>query len=263
MTVLCAAGRGPVAAPFRFRIPRRQQHELGREGSHERVDSVRVTASSPDAGLVVPDQPTRNPAELLDQLPGPEQQILRLPRRDHHSRREPAMRRGDHQHRQQLRCPVLERDLLRREPQIALRRVPRRPRDPIRGIETLLLGPQPLHVVTEPPDRARPPDPLREHRRRHRRRLQQQRTHPRLERRERRRRRCPLIVRRRFRVHRLDDRGPRDPQPLSNMRLRHALAGQPPDQRPVLQSDHSPIVECSLFKRRYCPVFERRRQRPS
>ncbi|WP_212743158.1 substrate-binding domain-containing protein, partial [Microbacterium sp. 2FI] len=25
------------------------------------------------------------------------------------------------------------------------------------------------------------------------------------------------------------------------------LRSQPPDQRPVLQSDHSPIVECSLF----------------
>ncbi|WP_344444617.1 hypothetical protein, partial [Herbiconiux moechotypicola] len=29
--------------------------------------------------------------------------------------------------------------------------------------------------------------------------------------------------------------------------LRHTLRRQPPDQRPILQSDHSPIVECSLF----------------
>ncbi|WP_291045729.1 hypothetical protein, partial [Herbiconiux sp.] len=28
---------------------------------------------------------------------------------------------------------------------------------------------------------------------------------------------------------------------------RHALCRQPPDQRPIFQSDHSPIVECSLF----------------
>ena len=49
------------------------------------------------------------------------------------------------------------------------------------------------------------------------------------------------------RAHRLDHRRPRDPQPLGDPRLRHPLRSQPPDQRPVLQSDHSPIVECSLF----------------
>ena len=64
---------------------------------------------------------------------------------------------------------------------------------------------------------------------------------------ERRRSRRPLIPRRRVQVHRLHDRCPRDPQPLGDPRLRHALRSQPPDQRPVLQSDHTPIVECSLF----------------
>ena len=48
-------------------------------------------------------------------------------------------------------------------------------------------------------------------------------------------------------VHRLDHRGPRDPQPLRDPCLRHALRSKPPDQRPVFQSDHSPIVECSPF----------------
>ena len=62
------------------------------------------------------------------------------------------------------------------------------------------------------------------------------------------------------RGHRLDHRVPRDPQPLSDPRLRHPLRRQPPDQRPVLQSDHTPIVECSLFDRRYCSVFDRHRQ---
>lgn len=42
--------------------------------------------------------------------------------------------------------------------------------------------------------------------------------------------------------HRLDHRRPRDPQPCCDLRLRNALAGKPTDQRPVLQSDHSPIV---------------------
>ena len=34
-------------------------------------------AAAADAGLVVPDQPARHPPELLDQLPRPEQQVLR------------------------------------------------------------------------------------------------------------------------------------------------------------------------------------------
>ncbi len=72
-------------------------------------------------------------------------------------------------------------------------------------------------------------------------------------RRERVRPRGPLIPRRRPRGHRLDDHGPRDPQPRSDPRLRQALRSKPPDQRPILQSNHSPIVECSLFKRRRQP----------
>ena len=69
---------------------------------------------------------------------------------------------------------------------------------------------------------------------------------PGLDRRERRLRRPPHIPRRCLRGHRLDHRGPRDPQPLRGPRLRHPLRRQPPDQRPVLQSDHSPIVECTV-----------------
>ena len=49
------------------------------------VASVPVNAADPfgvplaaaDAGLVVPDQPARDPAELLQQLPHPQQQVLR------------------------------------------------------------------------------------------------------------------------------------------------------------------------------------------
>ena len=55
-----------------------------------------------------------------------------------------------------------------------------------------------------------------------------------------------------------DHRVPRDPQPLSDLRLRHPLRGQPPNQRPVLQSDHTPIVECSLFDRQDCSATKRR-----
>jgi APA family basic amino acid/polyamine antiporter len=56
-----------------------------------------------------------------------------------------------------------------------------------------------------------------------------------------------------------DDLVKRLETPLRDTRLRHTLRSQSPDQRPIFQSDHSPIVECSLFKRRYRPVFKRRR----
>ena len=100
------------------------------------VASVPMNAATPsarrwpaaDAGLVVPDQPPRDPPELLDQLPRPQQQVLGLPGRDHPAGHEPRVRGGDHQHRQQLGRAVLERDLPRREPQVALRRVTRPPR---------------------------------------------------------------------------------------------------------------------------------------
>jgi hypothetical protein len=92
--------------------------------------------------------------------------------------------------------------------------------------------------------------------------LRQQLPHPRLERRERRRDRPALILRRRVRGNRLHHRRPRDPQTRRDLRLRHTLRRKPADRGPVLQSDHSPIVErCSLFKRRHRPVFERCRHR--
>ena len=48
--------------------------------------------------------------------------------------------------------------------------------------------------------------------------------------------------------HRPRHRVARDPQPLSDPRLRHALRGQPPNQRPVLQSDHTPSRRVLTFR---------------
>jgi len=240
----------PVAAlhdPLGLRVPGWQQHERGRQRPHERPDTPGPALSSPDTWLVVPDQPTRNRTQLPDQLPRPQQQILGLAGRDHPPDHEPGVRRHNHQHRQQLGAPVLQRDLLRWEPQITLRCITCRPDQAIGRIDRPMLRAQLLHVLTEPSDRALPPDAFGQHRRGHVRRLGEQGPHPRLDYRERRRPRPPLIPRRRGRVHRLDDRGPRDPQPLRDPRVRHALPSEPPDQRPVLQSDHTPIVECSLF----------------
>lgn len=50
----------------------------GSPGSHERIHTLCMTLSPPDAGLVVPDQPARKPSQTLEQLPGTQQQILRF-----------------------------------------------------------------------------------------------------------------------------------------------------------------------------------------
>src|SRR3546814_11702774 len=62
---------------------------------------------------------------------------------------------------------LLERDLLRREPKITLRRITRIPRQPIRRVDRPELRPQPLHPRPKPRDRPLPADPPRKHRRRH------------------------------------------------------------------------------------------------
>ena len=150
--------------------------------------------------------------------------------------------------------------LLRREPQITLGRIPGLPHDPVRRIPRLVLRPDPGHVVTEPRRRPRRAHPLRQHRRRHVGRVGQQATHPRLDQRKRRLNRSPLVLRWRFRPHRLDHRRPRDAQPPRDRRVRHLLRSEPPDQCPVLHSDHpSDGVGVSTFHRRNCSVFKRRR----
>lgn len=54
-----------------------------------------------------------------------QQQVLGVSGRDHLSDHEPRMRRGDHQDRPQRRGAIFQRDLPRREPQVALRRIAR------------------------------------------------------------------------------------------------------------------------------------------
>jgi hypothetical protein len=245
--------------PLGLRVLRRQQHQPGRQSAHERRDAIGSARPTPDARLVVPQQPTRNPTQLLDQLPRPQQQVLGLAGRQHPGSDEPRVRGGDHQHRQLAR-PVLQRNPLRWEPQITLRRITRLPNQAIRRIDRPMLRAQPLHILPEPADRALPADSLSQHRRRHLRRVPQQSPHPRLEHGERRRSRHPLIPRRRVRVHRLHDRCPRDPQPLGDPRLRHALRSQPPDQRQsskviTLQSSSVHFSPPKLFSSRAPPTF--------
>jgi len=159
----------------------------GGQRAAELGDARSKTAPPADRGLVVPDQAARHSAELFDQQPHAQQQVGGLTGRHHHSGHEPRVSSHDHQHRQQCGGAILERDPFGREPQVALRRITRRPRQPVSRVLGAMLGPQPDDVLAEPRRRTRPADPLGEHRRRHVRELRQQRCHPHLEGRERRR----------------------------------------------------------------------------
>ena len=253
-----------VDPPKPGRDRRQRQHRspvsIGGERAAELGHSSSEATMTTNPGLVVPDQPSRHPPELLDQRPRPQQQIRGLARWQHPTRDESRIRGHHHQHRQQRSGAVLERNLLRREPQIALRSITRIPRQPISWVRAALLRTQTRHVLTEPRRRTRPPNALREHRCRHLRELGQHRTHTFLERCERRRvHRRPLIARWLHRRHRPGHRVTRNPQPFSDLRLGHPLRSQPSNQRPVFQGDHTPIIECSPFDRQNCSEFSRHR----
>jgi hypothetical protein len=222
----------------------------------------RQPVTTPDPGLVVPDQPPRDRADLTgQQRPHPRQQVRRPARGNHHRGDELGERGHHHQHRQQHRRPVIDRDPRLGEPQIALDLLTRVIHDPIGRIGRRIVGADPRHVLPEPGRRPRPAHPLGQHRRRHRRRHLQQPTDPLLERRETGRHRRPRVLRRPRRSHSLRHRVPADPQIPGDLRLRHPLTQmQPADQRPVFQGDHFPIVgRCSQFERHICSVFERHR----
>ena len=88
-------------------------------------------------------------------------------RRQHPPGDEPRVRSNHDQHRQQRGRSVLQRDPLRREPQIALRRVTRLPDQPVSRVRRAIVRPQRAHVVPEPCNRPGPADPFGDHRRRH------------------------------------------------------------------------------------------------
>lgn len=228
----------PLHDTLRFRVVGLEPLQRRGQRAGERTDSVGVSLPTADPGLVVPDQPSRNPPEHLQQHPHPQQQISGVPGRDHPAEHEPGVRRGHHQNRQQRLAAVLERDLLRREPQIALSRVPGQPDQPVRRINWPMLRPQQPHVVAEPADRPSPPNPLRDHRRGHVRRRREQLSHRRLERRERRRHHRPLVPWRPVRRQRPLDSRPADAQVPRDLALRNTVRNQSPNQSPILHRDH-------------------------
>jgi hypothetical protein len=154
------------------------------------------------------------------------------------------VRGGVYQHRQQLGGVVRKRALACREPPITLRRIAGLPEQPLRRIDLARLGSQPLPVLSEPRDRPCPPNTFSDRRRTHMRVIFQQ---------------LPDPVARRGRsssapraAHSAAAHPTRPPSPRSYAkppasglpRLRNPLRNEPEYQRPVLQSDHSPIVEC-------------------
>ena len=228
----------PLDEAFGLRVVRAQLHDLRRQRAGECAHPGSETAAAADAGLVVPDQPAWHPAELLDQLPGPEQQVFGLAGRQHPPGDEPRVRRDDDQHREQRRRAVFQRDPPGREPQVALPGITGGPDQPVGRIGPPVVRPQRADIVAEPGDRPGPAGPLGDHRRRHLRMLGQDRPHPRLERRERRRGGLALVLRRPVRLQRTIDRRPPDPQLPRDLPPRNPVRDKPPDQRPVLHRDH-------------------------
>lgn len=114
----------------------------GGQGADERTDAVGMALAAAEAGLVVPDQPAWDPAELLKQLPRPQQQIFGVSGREDLPDHEPRVRGGDHHDLQQCRGAVLERSSLWGEPQVALRRVAWQPSQPVRTVDLPMLRPQ-------------------------------------------------------------------------------------------------------------------------
>ena len=169
----------------------------------------------------------------------PSHDIRGLARRTHRRGDEPGERRHHHQHRWYL--AATQRDPRRREPQVALRLIPRPIRQPVRRVLRRVLRTQQRDLLTKPRPRPRPTHPLSDHRGRHRRELGQQLTHPRLERIKCRRPAHPHILRWRSR-HDCPGHGvTRDPQPPGDRPLRQPLAPvQIPDLCPGLQADHLP-----------------------
>ena len=154
-------------------------------------------------------------------------QILCPPGRDQHRRGPPRIPGHHRQHRQQLRRPHLPGPgghlQYRREPEITLGDLPGRITGPRRRVRRQVGRPQLRDPPAQRPDRIRPPDPLRDHRRRHRRIRLQQLPDPRLERIHHRPRRCPPVLRRPVTGQRRLHRVPRDPQYPGDLRDRHAL----------------------------------------
>jgi hypothetical protein len=160
------------------------------------------------------------------------------PRRDQHRRSPPRIPGHHRQHRQQLRRahltePGWHRDI--GEPEITLRDLPGRIAGPRRRIRWQVNRPQLRDPPAESPDRIRPPDPPRDHRRRHRRIRLQQLPDPRLERIRHRPNWRPLVFRRPVTGQRHLHRVPRDTHHTRDLRDRHAL-------RPAKPADLSPVL---------------------
>ena len=164
---VCA--QAPAAAAPRSRSPAAPElRELPRQRGRQAPAPVLS-----DPALVIPDQLPRHSAQLLQQPPRAQYQVLGMPGRDHQPEHPPRVPRRHHQHRRHLLArgdrPVPQRQLHGREPEIVLHPLTRLIRRPPRRILRQVQRPQLRDPLPQHRDRPSPADPLRDHRRRHRR----------------------------------------------------------------------------------------------
>jgi hypothetical protein len=232
--------------PFCFRIPRPQHQHLRREGAAEglALDGELVAAAGvlTDRTLTVPDQHPRHRAQPGQVNPPAAVEVLRAAGRDQPREQHPRIPAHHRQHRQLLggaRLTAPDRQLDVGEPEVVLRDLPSNVGSPRGRVRRQIRPPQLGHPTTEHPDRTRPPDPLRDHRRRHRRTRPQQLPDPRLDHVHDRPRRPALILRRPVAGQRGIHRVPRHAQHPRNLRDRHLLRPrQPADLCPILHAQH-------------------------
>jgi len=173
---------GALHYAFRLGVERLQLHNLGGQRAGEPRHTLGEATATANAGLVIPNQPTRHRAEpLLEQQPNPRQQIRRGPRRQHLGSDKPRERCHHDQHRRRTDLAAAEGNLRRREPQVALRLITSPIAESIRRVLGRVLRPQQRNLLTEPRRRPGPADPLSQNRCRHRRELSQQPTNTRLD----------------------------------------------------------------------------------
>ena len=203
-------------------------------------------APASDRAFTVPDQRPRHRPQLLNELPPAGEQVLSAPGRDQHGH-QPARIGADHgQHRQHAGCAGLaepDRQLDRREPQIALGDLPGRIGRARSRIRWQIHRPQLGDPRREHPDRAGPADPLGDHRGRHPRIRLQQLPDARLDLINDRTPRWPFIFRRPVRRQRGLDGVLRDAQHPSDHLDRQALGPmQTTNLSPIFHRQHSLLV---------------------
>jgi hypothetical protein len=235
---------GPFDDALGLRVGRSQDEHPRAQDAAERLtltgEFAAPTTPPTHRALTIPHQHPRHRAQRLQLLPPAGEQVRAVTRRHQQTAQPPRVAAHHRQHRQPLGdagLPEPDRQLDRREPEIALRDLPGHIRGARCRVRRQIHRAQLGHPATQHPDRPSPADPLRDHRRRHFRPRTQELTDPRLHLVHDRPRTGALIPRRRLGTQRRAHRVPRHPHHPSNRLDRHPLRPvQPADLRPILHA---------------------------